>query len=241
MPWVIRAFCATFGAQGWEMRVHHDDQMDRIIYGDVLQALARQGVLKLVNMGKAETLCGSMLWRLHPIFDPTVSLVAARDVDSLPMDRDLVMLDYFEKSSSFIHAILDSESHCGPLMGGMIAIKPAQFRATFPEITAVKDLLTAAPTLQYNNHGDDQLAMNQVIWPRTPQGTLIHQVGEIRRYPTARETQKVAPKVTEMDRVVNHIGAGFSIDRLKKALEGCGDYPNKELIETTERELGWTN
>lgn len=234
MPWVVRAFLASFGTAYWQLRIHHDDRLDTVPYGPTLRKLHTAGVLKLVDMGVAQTLCGSMLWRLQPLFEPDVELVACRDVDSMPMPRDHIMLAEFERSECIVHAILDSESHTGPLMGGMTAYKADAFRHLFPGRTSVADLLTLGPDINFNSHGSDQIFLNRVVWPRCMGRTMIHQPGEISRYPGAGASRKVAPKTTVLDRVVNHIGAGFDVERCKQALIEFGAVSKLSLVQGCE-------
>ena len=47
---------------------------------------------------------------------------------------------------------------------------------------------------------------------------MIHQKRRDVQYPQAGETRKVAPKTCELDNVVNHIGAGYDVQRAYAAL-----------------------
>src|SRR3990167_7943028 len=91
IPTVIRAFRVVF--RDWELRIHHDERVRASAAWPLIERCAKAVLLKLVPMGEAKTLCGSMLWRLLPLHEPGVEWVACRDVDSLPMHRDRRMIE----------------------------------------------------------------------------------------------------------------------------------------------------
>jgi hypothetical protein len=199
---LVRAHWAVWG-EDWQLRIHHDDRVQEFPCFKALQRMEAAGLLKLVDCGKAETLCGSMLWRLRPVWDPEVE-----EFVSHPDHPD-------------VHAILDSESHSGPLMGGMTAFNAHYLRAQFvyPEsFNTAAEAICKDRGIDLNRHGADQRILNALIWPRAQDGTLIHQKRQDIAYPDALETRPVAPKVHPLDKLV-HIGA---------------DYPNRKAIEACE-------
>jgi hypothetical protein len=102
--------------------------------------------------------------------------------------------------------------------------------------TSAHDLVTLEPGINFNSHGADQLFLNRVLWPQCLKQTLVHQPGEVSRYPAAGTSRQVAPKVHVLDTVVNHIGAGFDRERCQRALaQILGGIPNLERIEACER------
>lgn len=221
MPTLVRAHYAAF--PGWELRIHHDDRVMQFPYFYALQCMASQNVvnsLVLINMGHADTLCGSMLWRMLPMFDPDVEFFISRDVDSLPMHRDRVMVEEAIAAGADAHAILDSESHSGPLMGGMTGYRPAALRAAFPGVANLAQFLALAPDIDFNVHGSDQVFLNRIVWPKLFKKTLVHQLRQDVLYPEAMKTRLVAPKVTRLDHVVRHLGAGYDIPKAQAALDG---------------------
>jgi hypothetical protein len=180
-------------------------------------------------MGKAETLCGAMLWRLIPVWEDDVGLVVSRDVDSLPMHRDRKMIAAFEDTSDILHVIHDSESHSGPLMGGMLALKAPAVRAFLP----------ARPPLDgdinWNAHGADQIWLNRHLWSRFGKSTFIHQRREDIRYPEASHTLLVEKQKTDLDKVVRHIGAGYDVEKGKIEAEKAIDPDMLEKIRRCEK------
>ncbi len=203
LPAVLRAVFAIF--PDWELRIHHDDRVQATRYWPVLRALADRGRLRLIDCGPSLALCRSMLWRCMPFWDPAVDVFACRDIDSLPQPRERVMLEEFIASDKRIHVIHDSESHSGPLMGGMCAFKRRPPAPSFAEWTADFPL---------TEHGDDQLFLNDRFGRHDHM--LIHQIREIAQYPQA-ETRPAPPHEG------THLGAGFDCQR------AIAQYPAAEL------------
>lgn len=203
----VKAHFAAF--KGWELWIYHDERVKDFPCWPYLDRLGRAGIAKLIPTGPAKTLCGSMLWRMLPMLDRKVDYFICRDVDSLPMHRDRVMVEEFIKSGAAVHAILDSESHCGPLMGGMVGFHAPSLREAFPTVASHEDLLGLNRGLTYDVHGDDQRFLNSVVWPKLQRQTLIHQRRDDIQYPQAMETRKAAPQVTPLDKVIRHIGAAY--------------------------------
>jgi hypothetical protein len=175
-----------------------------------------------------------MLWRLTPIFDPSVEYVVCRDVDSLPMERDLDMLKAFQESKLAAHAVLDSESHNGPLMGGMVAFYAPTVRRLLPHIKNLSDLIAAGAGINFNQHGADQLLLNKIVWPAVAKYTMIHQKSLIAAYASNR-CLPVHKQTTSLDKVVNHIGAGYDLGKAEAAL---AEFPQEifKEIEACEQE-----
>ena len=210
LPTALRAFYAIY--PDWQLRIHHDDRVTLLPYWNVLEKLAAMDKLRLVYCGQADLLCKSMLWRCLPFWDPEVDVFACRDIDSLPQPRERIMLEEFCASDKSIHAMLDSESHCGPLMGGMCAFKPQPPAADFGAWLADHPL---------GQHGSDQWFLNAVFPDHTRM--LIHQRRELVSYPAA-ETRMAAPCVEDGDQIV-HCGAAYPLEQVRPL------YPNELLDE----------
>ncbi len=217
MPSLVRAAFGVF--PDWELRIHHDLRVMETPYWPVLEDLHANGQLRLVNCGEAPSLCGAMLWRCLPFWDEQVELFACRDIDSLPMPRERVMLREFEDSPYRLHAILDSESHTGPLMGGMCAFKgPAPAESLDAWIDG----------FDLKAHGSDQDFLNARLTNMADM--LIHQRHEIARYPEAH-SRPAPPQEAPGDFPVRHLGFAYPAD-LVAAL-----YPNEALDELERRLL----
>jgi len=212
---LIKAHFAAF--KGWELWIHHDNRVKDFECWPYLTRLHRAGIIKLVDMGESKELCASMLWRLAPIWDKSVDVVVCRDVDSLPMHRDRKMVEEFIESKADVHAILDSESHSGPLMGGMVSFKTQAFREKFPN--GLESILAEGGPAELFRHGGDQRLLNGMVWPRMASQTLIHQRRNDIQYPEAMETRRAAPQVTELDKVIRHIGAAYPREKAEAVID----------------------
>jgi hypothetical protein len=226
---VVRAHHAAF--PDWQLRIHHDDRVTEFPYFNVLRKMHLKGLLKLEFMGKADLLAASMLWRLWPIYDPSVEVVAFRDIDSLPMHRDYKMLEQFVANSrATLHVLHDSESHSGPLMGGLTACKVAAVRSILPKEEFERQLV--AWNTRLVSHGADQHFMNELIYPKLAKDLLIHTRRNTMKYVCYRALP-VFPQETELDNAIRHSGAAYDTEKVMEILSRT-DYPNKALIEECE-------
>ena len=229
---VIRAFHLVY--PDWELRIHHDDRVKEYPYWRALVKMDAAGLLRLVDFGVSDSLCGirGMMSRWRPVFDDDVRFVAMRDVDSLPQPRERVMLEDFMSSGAVIHGILDSQSHSGPLMGGMVAVDAQQFKKRTEHKTLESLMKAGEPlNLDYNVHGSDQRFLNGAVYPYLGPFTYIHAKRNLGY--TAMVTRPVAPQVHPLD-FVAHCGGAFSVDQ---AAEILAAHPPKNLalIEECER------
>lgn len=242
LPAVIRAVLACF--PGWEIRIHHDGSAWHSYYCGALANLEREGLVKLVYVGPAGTLCGSMLWRMLPAWDPKVDAVICRDLDSLPSPRERLMIEEWLASGLAVHAIHDSTSHNGtPLMGGMIAVRPQRFR----ELTgfgSYEDMIGRADRrgLDLNNHGSDQVLLNLEAWPRVRGECFMHKLKGGRDEGAAQTRWEVpllstlTPEEEAANRLCPHIGALFNHHEAVTEYDKLvGTMPRIERIHAAER------
>lgn len=221
---VVHAFWATFGNDYW-LTIHHDKRVMERREFRFLQELERRTLIRLVDCGEATTLCGAMLWRMEPLFDPDVELVICRDVDSLPMTRDRKMVEAFQASRGTIHGINDSESHSIPLMGGMIAVKGDAFRSHF-----TKERWEALKaSWDFSEHGSDQRFLSAHVYPLMKGGLITHSRRPTIPYECLR-SYPALPQETPIDHVVRHIGAGYDTEKCMAVLANQV-YPHKAEIE----------
>lgn len=231
---VLRAW--NHSMPGWKLWIHHDERVKDYPYFRVLKALeGNRQDFRLIPMGTAETLCGSMLWRVAPIFEQGVEYVACRDIDSLPMPRDFKMLEQFVESGRGAHAILDSESHCGPFMGGMVAWASAALREVIGEdLCCYEQMLKRFPIQNPNQHGSDQVWMNSSLWPRLAGNTFIHQKRQDIQYPSAGIVRRIVPQECEEDKLANHIGGAYEAEKVVRFYDERHPWP---LLQTIESEI----
>lgn len=250
----IRAHHSLFSS--FELRVHHDESIDRVPYGKALYALADRGLIQLVSMitscpctGK----CAKMLWRLAPAWDPNVSYVFSRDLDSLPTWRERCVVEEFISSGCGLHTIHDNVSHCG-VMGGLCGVNVTSFREAIGAMTFREFIIAAGYTnARWDVHGADQDYLNGKIAPRM--SILEHSVfkrtdengNQIHRSPSTNTvrfitevpnlgTLGVSEKVRqESDALVNYMGtAGYHLERALEFYESRDVCPVLDRIEQAE-------
>ena len=163
LPALVRAHLSVFHPEGWQMELRHDWKAKAFEYWPVIEKLWVQGLLDLHFMVRADTLCGSMLWRMMPLWDDKTDVFICRDIDSLPTVRDLKAVDHWlEKGEAGIHAMHDSPSHSSAsLLGGMVGFR--KDKVARPTATFADFLLTAAGLTDLNQHGADQIVLRMLF------------------------------------------------------------------------------
>lgn len=158
----VRAHHTLF--PGYELRIHHDDDIYRSPYGGALHGLHARGLVKLVLMPSRPGIgkCAKMIWRLAPAWDVSVEYVFSRDLDALPTWRERRATEEFlisaSRSETEAWTIHDSLSHAG-MMGGLCGFRAASLRALAPTF---EDFVAGAAfdDVRWNTHGADQDYLN---------------------------------------------------------------------------------
>lgn len=240
----------------YELRIHHDENIDHVPYGRALQRMVEQGLVTLVfmssrlNQGK----CERMLHRLAPAWDSDVEYVFARDLDALPTWRERCATEEFISSGFDASTICDNIAHAG-LMGGLCGFRAERLckvAATFTDfITAAgfaderwakhgadQDYLNAsvAPKLSVLEHSvftyiDEQGQRFRRVTPTVPEAKLLY---EIRPFDDPLVMDIVR---NESNTLINYMGtAGYDIAR---AIDFYNKYcPVIEIIKAIEADLG---
>lgn len=211
---IVRAHHSIY--PDFELRFHYDDRAMQWKYWKAMSRMADAGLLTLHFMGQSKYLCGSMVWRMAPIWDSSVSVVLCRDVDSLSTPRERKAVDRWIASSSPIHGIHDSISHRGAmLMGGMIGFKTEAVRDRMPR-----------PPETLSVHGDDQRWLNAAVEPLWSKEILYD------------NTDSMGPREDPRDMLCSGVGQAFHVDPavefFKKNRDLC---PVLDTIEMCEE--GW--
>lgn len=120
LPSIIHAYLVLY--PGWEIRIHHDDSVFRSPYASSLMKMHDEGIIRMVYMGRAETLGQGSLWRFAPLTDADVEVFITRDVDSLPTPRESGLVRDWLSTTESVHCIHDAPVHTG-LMTGMLGIR----------------------------------------------------------------------------------------------------------------------
>lgn len=209
---IVRAHHSVY--PDFELRIHHDDLAMQFEYWKALRRMADAGLLTLHFMGKAQYLCGSMVWRMAPIWDSSVSVVLCRDVDSLSTMRERMAVERWMESKASIHVIHDSISHAG-VMGGTIAFKT----------NLVRDRMQVPPpTLSY--HNQDQNWLNAIVEPVFSKEILYD------------NTVSMGERLDPRDMLCNGVGLAFKVDPV---VEFYKSHPEMcPVLDTIEKcEEGW--
>jgi len=170
LPAVVRGYAACY--PGWRVRIHHDDSIFSAYYGDVLLKLADEKLIDLVACGKVETLCGSMLWRIKPASDPSVSRFLCRDIDAMPSAREAAAVQDWIDSGLAVHIIHDSTSHT-LYMGGMMGFRGDALReAIGPDPYEIAIQYASDDDIDLDIHGADQRVLNRLFKARLASSTF---------------------------------------------------------------------
>lgn len=226
LPIVIRAFRSILAHDGWALRIHHDDQAREFPYFRVLKRLAEAGLLQLKDMGVAETLCGSMMWRMAPIWEHGVETVVCRDLDSLPTVRERAALDRWLAHGKPVSAMRDSVSHNGTrLLGGMVGFQADWFRETVCRTSGEWFSSARHSGLNLDMHGADQLWLESQVWPKCGEAGAEMET-----------TQSLGPRIDPRDLLSNHIGGAFHAEPARKWYDE--NLPDEQIMQIEREVLG---
>ncbi len=160
---------------GWEFRIHHDSGLPNRF--PLLKKWADQGFVQLVDAGPNLKKGRSMLWRLLPLWDSTVSHLLCRDLDSLLLVKDRRMVERFIESKAAVHCVNDHPDHTAPMMGGMVGFNCAVYWKTpGADVYATFERLTEVQEEFWNQYGADQYLMWQRLWPVAQQSLCEHRL-----------------------------------------------------------------
>jgi hypothetical protein len=155
---------------GWKMVIYVDEvTLNNNLYYDYIDGLVKLFDIAFVPF-KCTTLCQGMIQRMDPIFNPTISHVICRDLDSLTTYREAQCVQEWVGSDFGYHAINDNPSHSG-LMGGMIGIKPDRFKLDFPQYDSLESFIGSS---NLEKHGSDQDLINSKLSNKINHNLLMH-------------------------------------------------------------------
>ena len=218
---VVRGHWAVY--PDWELWVYHDDTSREFAYFKALERMHERKLLKLIPMGKAHLLCGSMFWRMLPIWTLNVDRVLCRDLDALSTPRERKAIEKWIASDRAISALHDSESHSATaLMGGMVGFKCDWVRERWPSWDTFMRMADQFG-ISMNQHGDDQRLLNAAILPHA--GDQI----------SYEDRASLGPKGDGVDTLTAHIGGAYHVDPCVKWFKEHPEYcPRLKEIEECE-------
>jgi hypothetical protein len=174
-PALIRGYVSLF--PNWEIRIYHDESLYNSYYGSVLVGLQSSGIVRLDYVPDKHSLCQAMLWRMMPLWDPTVDYFICRDIDHTPTGRERQAVELFISSGQWLHCINDNPNHDIPMLGGMIGFKVKEVLSLlkFPDFGA---FIHAAGFLdsKWQTHGSDQIYLNALVWILLRDHSYLHRL-----------------------------------------------------------------
>jgi hypothetical protein len=191
---LVRAFWIVYGPDGWRLEIRHDDRVREFAYFKALERMQDAGLLKLIPKGPVPSLCGGMLWRMDPLWEPETKYLLCRDLDALPTFREKRAVNrWIDYGVHSIHSIHDSVSHAGcGLMGGLVGF----------DAPICRDKIPRPPYESLNTHGDDQRWLMSTVAP------LFE--GGIRQ----DTPDTLGPRDHALDVLGSHLGGAFHVDPL---------------------------
>lgn len=162
---------------GWELRFYHDDKIN--IYGSLLKRYAKAGFVNAIDCGPTPPIGIGALWRFKPLWDLNMKYVLTRDVDSLPLTRDRLMVEEFIKTGLPVHAISDHPDHSWDMQAGMLGFLAPMFRKLV-FFMSWESMVSKAGVFEINMHvwegGPDQQLLGRLVWPLVRQYTCEHRL-----------------------------------------------------------------
>lgn len=219
LPALIRAHRSVY--PDWEMRIYHDERVTVWDYFHILERMRDLHMLALVPMGPAPSLCGGMLWRLHPAFDPAVSYVICRDIDSMSTPRERRAVDRWIASGKPLHSMQDSQSHSScRIMGGMLGFRADFMQQVYPAPDALKAAM-ASTGIDFNQHGADQRFLTNQLDRFDRAGNLV-----------LDDRESLGPKDDPRDECgggARHIGGAYHAGPVAKWYDE--NHPDKAILD----------
>ena len=135
-----------------------------------------------------------MNWRFLTTLDPQVDIAFSRDLDSLPMKREMMAVNEFLNSSREFHFMRDHPKHNVPMMGGMWGVRLSSSKIRQKLHQSFMRLFKSKLFYADNNlKGPDQYILAKYIYPWAKYFAMSHDSyfckGDINSepFPTKRE------------------------------------------------------
>lgn len=229
LPTLIRANLSVY--PDWTTRIYHDETSLEFPYFEVLKKFEEKGLIELRYSGVAETLCGSMLWRMRPMFDPSVRRFLCRDLDSLCTPRERAGVYRWTNSGIPLMGIQDSPSHSScKLMGGMVGFDTDQLK---PWSTTEK-FEEAAKNLGFdlNLKGADQKVLMTLFGRQLKLKNGFH-------LETSKTMGGGSDPRDSCDGSARHVGGAFFAKPVRDFYDSKG-YTDQRILQA-EKDVGWSD
>jgi len=199
---------------GWEVIIHAESKLFKK-YRSWFQGLSDRLQVHSYETPDS-TLCGAMLWRMHPLFwDGYATHVISRDADAILTYRESQAVHEWVDSGLGFHGITDNPAHSIPLMGGMVGFRTDHFRQTFPQWKSLDDM-----TKRWNlsQRGSDQQLLMADIYPKAKGNMMGHffdgckEQVKITKHSVSNMIPGVDPKLWEANLTCKFIGSAGAVD-----------------------------
>jgi len=162
---------------GWEIRFYHDERIN--VHGSWLLKYAKAGLVNLVDCGPTPPIGIGALWRFKALWDTNTRYVLTRDIDSLPLIRDRLMVEEFIGTGLPVHAISDHSDHSWDMQAGMLGFLTPKFR-NMVSFVSWESMVAKAGALGINmavrEGGPDQQLLGCLVWPLVAQSACEHRL-----------------------------------------------------------------
>ncbi len=162
---------------GWEIRFYHDDKIHA--HGALLKKYAQAGFVNIVDCGATPPIGIGALWRFKAIWDLNTKYVLTRDVDSLPLTRDRLMVEEFMSTGCAVHTISDHPDQSWDMQAGMLGFQTQKFR-NMVFFMSWESMVSKAGVFGVNmtvwEGGPDQQLLGRLVWPIVAQDACEHRL-----------------------------------------------------------------
>jgi hypothetical protein len=204
----------------WSTRVHVCETLTADGHEYYRSFIVRlQALLNIdVRWMKYSPMCEAMLWRMSPVFDPTVFHVICRDADAITTYREAQAVSEWIKSGFGFHGITDNPAHSIPMMGGMVGFDGEHFRIKFGRRWGnLRDMIGDADLYE---RGSDQSFMMKNIYPYVKDDMMGHFFEGCKERVAATKQAidhstrlpLVSPRLWESNLTCRHIGSAGVVE-----------------------------
>ncbi|XP_049849060.1 uncharacterized protein LOC126317237 [Schistocerca gregaria] len=197
---------------GWTMRVYHDvPPGDRFAASRELDRLSREFPhLDLCYVGDVPgygDLRGRQqnAWRFLAMADPLVDVFISRDLDALPLEREVGAVREWLESNATFHVMRDHTGHNVPILAGMWGARPELKREA---LKALAEVITGEPK---GKKGQDQWLLAKHVWPNIRGDVWQHDAFYCHKY-SSHGHMRAFPTPRNHTVVYNFVGNRFGVD-----------------------------
>lgn len=229
---------------GWELRIYHDNLVEK--HGQALKRYHHAGLVNAVPCGETPPIGVGALWRYKAIWDQAAEYVLTRDIDSLPLVRDRLMVDEFMETGMAMHSISDHPDQSWHMQAGMVGFHAPKFRdrVFFTSWDAMVGKASSyGIDMSVWQGGPDQQLLSRLVWPLMADEVCEHRLKGVQftgsggkkfdRVPERQLSDVPAEVQDGADTLMPFMGCpGFDVDR---AVAFFKKYGRAEVTQRLER------